>query len=236
LVFTPAGSARPNLALAYVDGAGHVRAYRRGASGWGAEDVTWVGGLPPDAAQVTPMRVIGSGLEIVVRRRTGELLRVRDSASWEIVNATERAAAPLAGAAFAADDFRGGSIVFAADGALQRITNVGFDNPTLSPIADAPAPTGAIGGPFDSKMIYAGPGGVPVTLVMGKIIGIDLGTTNSVVCIMDGKEPKVITNEEGARLTPSVVAFDDRGEVLVGRSPAARPSPTPRTPCSRSSA
>lgn len=164
LVFTPAGSARPNLALAYVDGAGHVRAYRRGASGWGAEDVTWVGGLPPDAAQVTPMRVIGSGLEIVVRRRTGELLRVRDSASWEIVNATERAAAPLAGAAFAADDFRGGSIVFAADGALQRITNVGFDNPTLSPIADAPAPTGAIGGPFDSKMIYAGPGGVPVTL------------------------------------------------------------------------
>ncbi|MBK7071875.1 MAG: molecular chaperone DnaK [Myxococcales bacterium] len=52
---------------------------------------------------------------------------------------------------------------------------------------------------------------------MGKIIGIDLGTTNSVVCIMDGKEPKVITNEEGARLTPSVVAFDDRGEVLVGQ-------------------
>jgi molecular chaperone DnaK len=52
---------------------------------------------------------------------------------------------------------------------------------------------------------------------MGKIIGIDLGTTNSVVAIMDGKEPKVITNEEGHRLTPSVVAFDDRGEVLVGQ-------------------
>ncbi len=52
---------------------------------------------------------------------------------------------------------------------------------------------------------------------MGKIIGIDLGTTNSVVAIMDGKEPKVLTNEEGARLTPSVVAFDDRGEVLVGQ-------------------
>src|SRR3984885_2304293 len=51
---------------------------------------------------------------------------------------------------------------------------------------------------------------------MGKIIGIDLGTTNSVVCIMEGKEPKVITNEEGGRLTPSVVAFDDKGEVLVG--------------------
>jgi len=41
---------------------------------------------------------------------------------------------------------------------------------------------------------------------MGKIIGIDLGTTNSVVAIMDGKEPKVIANEEGGRLTPSVVA------------------------------
>jgi molecular chaperone DnaK len=52
---------------------------------------------------------------------------------------------------------------------------------------------------------------------MGKMIGIDLGTTNSVVCIMEGKEPKVITNEEGGRLTPSVVAFDDKGEVLVGQ-------------------
>jgi molecular chaperone DnaK len=52
---------------------------------------------------------------------------------------------------------------------------------------------------------------------MGKIIGIDLGTTNSVVAVMEGKEPKVITNEEGGRLTPSVVAFDDKGEVLVGQ-------------------
>jgi molecular chaperone DnaK len=52
---------------------------------------------------------------------------------------------------------------------------------------------------------------------MGKIIGIDLGTTNSVVAVMEGKEPKVIANEEGARTTPSVVAFDDKGEVLVGR-------------------
>jgi molecular chaperone DnaK len=52
---------------------------------------------------------------------------------------------------------------------------------------------------------------------MGKIIGIDLGTTNSCVAIMEGKEPKVIANEEGNRLTPSVVAFDDKGEVLVGQ-------------------
>jgi len=52
---------------------------------------------------------------------------------------------------------------------------------------------------------------------MGKIIGIDLGTTNSVVGIMEGKEPKVIANEEGGRLTPSVVAWDDKGEVLVGQ-------------------
>src|SRR6185295_13322751 len=52
---------------------------------------------------------------------------------------------------------------------------------------------------------------------MGKIIGIDLGTTNSVVAIMEGKEPKVIVNEEGDRLTPSVVAWDDHGEVLVGQ-------------------
>ena len=52
---------------------------------------------------------------------------------------------------------------------------------------------------------------------MGKMIGIDLGTTNSVVAIMEGKDPKIITNEEGGRLTPSVVAFDDKGEVLVGQ-------------------
>src|SRR4051812_42138173 len=52
---------------------------------------------------------------------------------------------------------------------------------------------------------------------MGKIIGIDLGTTNSVVAIMEGKDPKVIPNEEGGRLTPSVVAWDEKGEVLVGQ-------------------
>src|SRR6188768_1161015 len=52
---------------------------------------------------------------------------------------------------------------------------------------------------------------------MGKIIGIDLGTTNSVVAIMEGREPKVITNEEGNRITPSVVAFTKDGERLVGQ-------------------
>src|ERR1700733_1010629 len=52
---------------------------------------------------------------------------------------------------------------------------------------------------------------------MGKIIGIDLGTTNSVVAIMEGREPKGIVNEEGARTTPSVVAWDEKGEVLVGQ-------------------
>ena len=52
---------------------------------------------------------------------------------------------------------------------------------------------------------------------MGKIIGIDLGTTNSVVAVMEGKEPVVITNEEGSRLTPSIVAFTKDGERLVGQ-------------------
>src|ERR1044072_9743286 len=54
-----------------------------------------------------------------------------------------------------------------------------------------------------------------------KIIGIDLGTTNSVVSVMEGTEPKVIANAEGNRLTPSVVAFTEKGEVLVGE-PARR--------------
>ncbi|WP_372786326.1 molecular chaperone DnaK [Phenylobacterium sp.] len=53
---------------------------------------------------------------------------------------------------------------------------------------------------------------------MGKIIGIDLGTTNSCVAVMDGKTPKVVENAEGARTTPSVVAIQDDGERLVGQS------------------
>jgi molecular chaperone DnaK len=51
---------------------------------------------------------------------------------------------------------------------------------------------------------------------MGKIIGIDLGTTNSVVAVMDGKDPVVIANEEGSRITPSVVGYAKDGERLVG--------------------
>lgn len=58
-----------------------------------------------------------------------------------------------------------------------------------------------------------------------KIIGIDLGTTNSVVSIMEGSEAKVIPNPEGNRLTPSVVAFNDKGETLVGE-PARRQAVT----------
>ncbi|HIF32515.1 MAG TPA: molecular chaperone DnaK [Planctomycetaceae bacterium] len=58
-----------------------------------------------------------------------------------------------------------------------------------------------------------------------KIIGIDLGTTNSVVAVMEGSEPKVIPNPEGARLTPSVVAFTQNGETLVGE-PARRQAVT----------
>ncbi|OHB77977.1 MAG: molecular chaperone DnaK [Planctomycetes bacterium RBG_16_64_10] len=58
-----------------------------------------------------------------------------------------------------------------------------------------------------------------------KIIGIDLGTTNSVVAVMEGKDAKVIPNAEGNRLTPSVVAFTDKGDVLVGE-PARRQAVT----------
>ena len=56
---------------------------------------------------------------------------------------------------------------------------------------------------------------------MGKIIGIDLGTTNSCVAVMEGNEPVVIPNEEGRRTTPSIVAFLDNGERKVG-DPAKR--------------
>src|SRR6202008_3122481 len=60
---------------------------------------------------------------------------------------------------------------------------------------------------------------------MGKVIGIDLGTTNSCVAVMEGKNPKVIENSEGMRTTPSIVAFTDDGERLVGQ-PAKRQAVT----------
>jgi molecular chaperone DnaK len=60
---------------------------------------------------------------------------------------------------------------------------------------------------------------------MAKIIGIDLGTTNSCVAIVEGGQPKVIENSEGARTTPSVVAYADDGEILVG-APAKRQAVT----------
>ena len=60
---------------------------------------------------------------------------------------------------------------------------------------------------------------------MAKTIGIDLGTTNSCVAVMEGGKPKVIENSEGARTTPSVVAYTDDGEILVG-APAKRQAVT----------
>src|SRR5512142_558845 len=60
---------------------------------------------------------------------------------------------------------------------------------------------------------------------MGRIIGIDLGTTNSCVAVMEGGKPKVIENAEGARTTPSVVAYTEDGEILVG-APAKRQAVT----------
>ena len=60
---------------------------------------------------------------------------------------------------------------------------------------------------------------------MGKVIGIDLGTTNSCVAVMDGNSARVIENAEGARTTPSMVAFSDEGERLTGQ-PAKRQAVT----------
>src|ERR1019366_8199540 len=68
---------------------------------------------------------------------------------------------------------------------------------------------------------------------MGKIIGIDLGTTNSCVAVMEGNDPVVIHNEDGARTTPSIVAFINNGERKVGE-PAKRQSITNPTKTIRS--
>ena len=71
---------------------------------------------------------------------------------------------------------------------------------------------------------------------MGKIIGIDLGTTNSCVAVMDGDKPRVIENAEGDRTTPSVVAFMEE-EVLVGQTAKrqAVTNPTEYTVCDQAS-
>ena len=71
---------------------------------------------------------------------------------------------------------------------------------------------------------------------MAKVIGIDLGTTNSCVAVMEGKNPKVIENAEGARTTPSIVALNAEGETMVGQ-PAKRQAVTnPKTHSLQSSA
>ena len=70
---------------------------------------------------------------------------------------------------------------------------------------------------------------------MGKIIGIDLGTTNSVVAVMEAGQPTVIANQEGQRTTPSVVAFTKSGERLVGQVAKRQAITNPRTPFSPSS-
>src|SRR5674536_20547 len=89
-------------------------------------------------------------------------------------------------------------------------------------------PGGWIRGSADGPRTYParapiGPAGLPQLRgkTMGKVIGIDLGTTNSCVAVMEGKTPKVIENAEGMRTTPSIVAFSDDGERLVGQ-PAKR--------------
>lgn len=71
---------------------------------------------------------------------------------------------------------------------------------------------------------------------MGRIIGIDLGTTNSCVSIMEGNTTRVIENSEGARTTPSIVAYQEDGEVWSVLRPSVRLSRTRRTRSTRSSA
>src|ERR1039457_3584053 len=93
-------------------------------------------------------------------------------------------------------------------------------------------PGGWIRGSADGPRTYParppiGPAGLPQLRgkTMGKVIGIDLGTTNSCVAVMEGKTPKVIENAEGMRTTPSIVAFSDDGERLGGQ-PAKRQAVT----------
>ncbi len=70
---------------------------------------------------------------------------------------------------------------------------------------------------------------------MGKIIGIDLGTTNSCVSVIENNAPKVIENAEGTRTTPSIIAYMEDGEVLVGAPAKVSRLPILKIRCMRSS-
>ncbi len=65
---------------------------------------------------------------------------------------------------------------------------------------------------------------------MGKVIGIDLGTTNSAMAVYEGNEAKIIANKEGKNTTPSIVAFTDKGEILVGESAKRQAVTNPEKP------
>ena len=84
-------------------------------------------------------------------------------------------------------------------------------------VTDAPARAGCPSTYPDHSRAIGSPSACREETRMGKVIGIDLGTTNSVVAVMEGGSPVVIPNQEGSRLTPSVVAFTKDGEILVGQ-------------------
>jgi molecular chaperone DnaK len=71
---------------------------------------------------------------------------------------------------------------------------------------------------------------------MGRVVGIDLGTTNSVVAVMEGGKPVVIANSEGMRTTPSVVGFNKDGELVVGQMAGDKGYSIPKTPTMESNA
>src|SRR5262249_34550600 len=71
--------------------------------------------------------------------------------------------------------------------------------------------------PWPHSVVTPGPGTCWRRQVMAKAVGIDLGTTNSVVAVMEGGKPAVIVNSEGNRITPSIVAYAKTGEMLVGQ-------------------
>ena len=71
--------------------------------------------------------------------------------------------------------------------------------------------------------------------IMAKVLGIDLGTTNSCMAVMEGGEATVIPNKEGARTTPSIVAFSKNGEILVGQAAKRQAVTNPKSTIIRSS-
>lgn len=189
---------------------------RRVGGAWAAVDVSAAAGLALDAVAVTPVPIAGTGLELAVLRATGEIMTVRDGATWQVANLTEITGAPLAqparppadsgqGALLGAPVF-GGSVYFAASDHLFRFS--GLATGALSLVETVhPAPGGPIGGGFDEAIVYVGPEGTALGLAGDHAVFFDNTMWGKgVIGAGAGGEQRVVYRNNSLELRVSTLA------------------------------